>query len=188
MATEFFITEVAVFRHRLPVFIAIASALLAACGGGPDSLPMEATEIDPFSAGSISVIRGAAGARYGPDAIGGVILVEPIESLGLTTVTVHEPFLNMELEITGVPIDDLLAAAGVDPDATLTWTALDDYEVHFSRREVAAEEAILATRIDNAPIELADGGPIRIIFTDPDGMLGRDTNQWIWNLYEIEVE
>lgn len=36
-----------------------------------------ATEIDPFSAGSISVIRGAAGARYGPDAIGGVILVDP---------------------------------------------------------------------------------------------------------------
>lgn len=36
-----------------------------------------ATEIDPFSAGSISVIRGAAGVRYGPDAIGGVILVEP---------------------------------------------------------------------------------------------------------------
>lgn len=40
---------------------------------GPD----HATEIDPFSAGSISVIRGAAGARYGPDAIGGVILIEP---------------------------------------------------------------------------------------------------------------
>jgi iron complex outermembrane recepter protein len=40
---------------------------------GPD----HATEIDPFAAGSVSVIRGAAGARYGPDAIGGVILVEP---------------------------------------------------------------------------------------------------------------
>ena len=40
---------------------------------GPD----HATEIDPFSAGTISVIRGAAGARYGPDAIGGVILIEP---------------------------------------------------------------------------------------------------------------
>ena len=40
---------------------------------GPD----HATEIDPFTAGSISVVRGAAGARYGPDAIGGVILVEP---------------------------------------------------------------------------------------------------------------
>lgn len=40
---------------------------------GPD----HATEVDPFSAGSMSVIRGAAGARYGPDAMGGVILVEP---------------------------------------------------------------------------------------------------------------
>ena len=40
---------------------------------GPD----HATEVDPFSAGQISVIRGAAGARYGPDAIGGVILVQP---------------------------------------------------------------------------------------------------------------
>lgn len=40
---------------------------------GPD----HATEIDPFAAGEISVIRGAAGARYGPDAIGGVILVTP---------------------------------------------------------------------------------------------------------------
>jgi len=40
---------------------------------GPD----HATEIDPFSAGSISVIRGAAGARYGPDAMGGVVLVDP---------------------------------------------------------------------------------------------------------------
>jgi iron complex outermembrane receptor protein len=40
---------------------------------GPD----HATEIDPFAAGSISVIRGAAGTRYGPDAIGGVVLVDP---------------------------------------------------------------------------------------------------------------
>ncbi len=40
---------------------------------GPD----HATEIDPFSAGEIGVVRGAAGARHGPDAIGGVILVEP---------------------------------------------------------------------------------------------------------------
>ena len=38
-----------------------------------------ATEIDPFAAGTISVIRGAAGTRYGPDAIGGVILVDPPE-------------------------------------------------------------------------------------------------------------
>ena len=40
---------------------------------GPD----HATEIDPFSAGSIRIVRGAAGTRFGPDAIGGVIIVDP---------------------------------------------------------------------------------------------------------------
>lgn len=40
---------------------------------GPDHAP----EIDPFAAGTISVVKGAAGARWGPDAIGGVILVDP---------------------------------------------------------------------------------------------------------------
>lgn len=36
-----------------------------------------ATEIDPFAAGAIHVVKGASGVRYGPDAIGGVVLVEP---------------------------------------------------------------------------------------------------------------
>jgi len=38
-----------------------------------------APEIDPFVATRMSVIKGAAGVRYGSDAIGGVILVEPEE-------------------------------------------------------------------------------------------------------------
>lgn len=36
-----------------------------------------APEIDPFVASRISVIKGAAGVRFGSDAIGGVVLVEP---------------------------------------------------------------------------------------------------------------
>ncbi|WP_266203454.1 TonB-dependent receptor [Pontibacter kalidii] len=36
-----------------------------------------APEIDPFIASEMKVIKGAAGVRYGADAIGGVVLVEP---------------------------------------------------------------------------------------------------------------
>jgi iron complex outermembrane receptor protein len=36
-----------------------------------------APEVDPFIASQLSVIKGAAGIRYGADAIGGVILMEP---------------------------------------------------------------------------------------------------------------
>lgn len=38
-----------------------------------------APEIDPFIADRIRVVRGAGGVRYGSDAIGGVVLVEPPE-------------------------------------------------------------------------------------------------------------
>lgn len=36
-----------------------------------------APEVDPFLAGSMTVIKGAAGVRYGPEALGGVVLVTP---------------------------------------------------------------------------------------------------------------
>lgn len=36
-----------------------------------------APEIDPFSAGSITVIKGAGTVRYGSDAVGGIVLVDP---------------------------------------------------------------------------------------------------------------
>ena len=36
-----------------------------------------APEIDPFGADTITVIKGAGGIRYGPDAIGGVVLIDP---------------------------------------------------------------------------------------------------------------
>lgn len=36
-----------------------------------------APEIDPFAADSLSVVKGAGGIRYGPDAIGGVVLIDP---------------------------------------------------------------------------------------------------------------
>ena len=36
-----------------------------------------APEIDPFVANKITVIKGAEGVKYGPDAIGGVIILEP---------------------------------------------------------------------------------------------------------------
>jgi iron complex outermembrane receptor protein len=38
-----------------------------------------APELDPFVAARIKVVRGASGVRYGPDAIGGAVVVDPPE-------------------------------------------------------------------------------------------------------------
>ncbi len=52
------------------------------------------TEVDPFAAGSIGLVKGAAGVRYGPDAIAGVLLIDPPP---LTT----EPGLRADLDLVG---------------------------------------------------------------------------------------
>jgi iron complex outermembrane receptor protein len=53
-----------------------------------------APEIDPFIADKIRVVRGAGGVRYGSDAIGGVVLVDPPELR-------REPGYNGEAHLIG---------------------------------------------------------------------------------------
>ncbi|MDF7814496.1 TonB-dependent receptor [Hymenobacter sp. YC55] len=62
-------------------------------------------EIDPFIASRLTVVKGAASVRYGSDAIGGVILVEPKplrDSVGL----------GGELNLVGMSNNGLGAASG----------------------------------------------------------------------------
>ncbi|HEY4059083.1 MAG TPA: TonB-dependent receptor [Kofleriaceae bacterium] len=54
-----------------------------------------APEIDPFAADKLTVVRGASGVRYGPDAIGGAILADPPELL-------QEPGYKGELHLIGI--------------------------------------------------------------------------------------
>ncbi|MBL7923296.1 MAG: TonB-dependent receptor [Bacteroidia bacterium] len=54
-----------------------------------------APEIDPFVADRLTVIKGASSIRYGADAVGGVILVEPRR-------LPHEPGLQAEINLVGM--------------------------------------------------------------------------------------
>ena len=46
-------------------------------------------EIDPFAAGAMRAVKGAAGVRYGPDAIAGVLLIEPHKLLKEPGILLH---------------------------------------------------------------------------------------------------
>lgn len=180
--------EYEMVRRQLALLLAVILLIVVGCGSSSTdesgSLAMSADPLPAPTGEVVLTIRGAAQPNVGDEV---QLDLAGIESLGTTTVTLFEPFVNRELEVTGVRVDQLLAAAGVDPDDELTWSALDDYQVHFTRGEVRAEDAILATRLDGSLIDVVDGGPVRVMFTDPEGTLGRDTNQWIWSLYLIEV-
>ncbi len=65
-----------------------------------------APEIDPFTAGKLSVIKGAASIRFGADAIGGVVLVEPAPLR-------KESGIGGALSLVGASNSRLLAGSGM---------------------------------------------------------------------------
>ena len=85
-----------------------------------------APEIDPFVATEMKVIKGAAGVRYGADAIGGVVVVEP---RALPVI----PGVGGEVNLIGSTNNRLLAAsataegnlAGIPP---LSWRLQGTYK------------------------------------------------------------
>ncbi len=177
-------------RFSTIVIIAIIAATTA-CGGGDDPIANGAERVatvEPLPVPTGDVVLTARGVIGQPN-VGDEAQADlaGIESLGTVTQTVYEPFVSAEIEFTGVPLDTVLAAIGVDDDIPLTWTALDEYEVHYSRGEVVPEGPLLATRQDGQPIPIADGGPIRVVFADDSGLIGRDTDHWIWSLALVEA-
>jgi iron complex outermembrane receptor protein len=75
-----------------------------------------APEIDPLLAGEVTLVRGAAGVRYGPDAVGGVILVDALPLR-------HEPGVGGEvLSFGALNGPHLGAAARLDGATSSDWS------------------------------------------------------------------
>jgi DMSO/TMAO reductase YedYZ molybdopterin-dependent catalytic subunit len=71
---------------------------------------------------------------------------------------------------TGVPMDDLLSAAGVNQEATtVTFYALDGYSKKLDLSEVLHGEAFLATRVNGENLPRDHGFPVRLVVKGEDG-------------------
>ena len=111
-----------------------------------------------------------------------------LDRLGISKVSLFEPWVKHELEFQGVWLADLLEVAGVTDDATsLHLTALDDYQVDLTMAEVRAGGIFLATRDGlGKAIPVEDGGPTRIVFVGGVAA-GTSDDQWIWSLKTLDV-
>ena len=109
--------------------------------------------------------------------------------MGLSRYKSHDPWLEQDLEFTGVLITDLLKATGASADATtLHITALDDYEVDVSIADTKRWPVMLATMTGGSRMSIEDKGPSRIVFPSDasiDALAYKDL--WIWQLKSIEV-
>jgi hypothetical protein len=129
--------------------------------------------------GKIAATNGSGGLRL--DAA-------TLDRLGVTAVSVYEPWVKADVLFQGVWLADLIKLARPDGSAqTVHLTALDDYQIDLSMADVMAGGVLLATKTGGgAAIAVEDGGPTRIVFTSGTPS-GSSADQWIWSLAAIDV-
>lgn len=128
----------------------------------------------PAAVGTPTLVLHPAGASSAGIALDLAGLV----AMSTRTVEVHEPFLKKTLEFTGVPLQELLNRAGIST-GSVHFHALDDYT--FDAKVSDLTGALLATSSGGAAIEVADGGPVRIIF-EAGSSLAEKTDAWVWSV------
>jgi DMSO/TMAO reductase YedYZ molybdopterin-dependent catalytic subunit len=83
---------------------------------------------------------------------------------------------------TGVPIGDVLALAGVQPEATdLTLISADGYEVSLPLEIASADKNFLAYEVNGKPLSIQHGFPLRAVFPEMWG------SYWLKWLVEIRI-
>lgn len=165
---------------RTVVVAALAGLTLVACtaAGGDEAstLPAAFDQGVPAPSGRIVLTVTSDAGSVDWD-------IETLALLDQQTLTIEEPFLKQEHTYTGPLWRDVLRASGVDVDAgeLVELVALDDYAAEIPTDADTLDGVVLAHLDDGAPIEIADGGPIRLIW--PDDNDGRENaNNWIWSI------
>ena len=152
----------------------VASAPAAKAKPVADSEPLPAPEGEP-----VLRIKGVSRGNVGTHTT--AIDFATLDRVGVEELTIQEPFLKRDVTFTGIWMRDLLGRAGLGADARrLYFHALDDYHVELPVSDVAAT-GFLAVRAGGERIEIADGGPIRLVFSSDEGVAAI-TDNWIWTI------
>jgi hypothetical protein len=181
--------------------IVIALALLClpgACGGTPEASARTVEGLQPTAgtlrAGAtqpvpenrvILTLSGVDRPNVGNDL---ELDLATLQRMPTIQATVYEPFLKRDIRFGGVLLSEVLSYAGADPTSTMEVTALDDHLIQFNLGQLDEHQVLVATDIDGRPLQIADGGPTRLVFLDASSGAGSNTDNWIWSIADMTFE
>jgi hypothetical protein len=177
------------------VAIAAGGALVAVApwhhgashAGSPASLVAPKRAFPPLPAASgkaMLTIRGVTHGNSGP----GVTRLDfaGVDNVAREHVVVFEPFLKRDIHYTGIRLGELLKrAGGASAGSTIVFHALDDYSVTLPLAKIASD-VIVATRSNGKRLPIADGGPIRMLYTR-SSKVADNTDNWIWSIDSMRL-
>ncbi|MCW2307022.1 molybdopterin-dependent oxidoreductase [Rhodobium gokarnense] len=112
-----------------------------------------------------------------------------LKALPQRTVTAKAAPWPKPVTASGPPLKDVLDAAGVADDATVTLFALDGYGVTLSPADRAARDWVLAIEMDGTPLAIGGRGPAWLLYDTGDGTASEDAEaKWVWSVFVIAAE
>lgn len=119
------------------------------------------------------------------------ITIKQLEAVGTVSRPVFNPYEKVDANYTGVWMADFVKHFGSDQVKTLTATAIDDYQITFTRDEWMQTPILITTQVNGHYIDFAEKGPLRIAFpTLTAGEISFQNNlpKWIWMIKKIELK
>ena len=90
---------------------------------------------------------------------------------------------------SGPRLADVLAKAGVAPEAGITLVALDGYAVELTAAERQAKDWVLALSADGAPLSIGGRGPLWLLDdTGGEALTDDGDAKWIYSIFTVKAE
>lgn len=113
-----------------------------------------------------------------------------IEAMGSARIVTSTPWHDGRVTFDGVPIARFLEAVGAR-GTTAFIQALNDFSIDIPLSDLTRFDAILAFKADGKYMEIADKGPLFIVFPYDDVEEVRNALFYarsVWQIYTIEIE
>jgi hypothetical protein len=134
--------------------------------------------------GSILVVTGkVAGGEMN-------LTLAQIEAMGSARIVTTTPWHDGRTSFEGVPMARFLEAVGAH-GTTAYVEALNDFSIEIPLSDLIRFDAILAFKTDGNYMEIADKGPLFIVFPYDDVEEVRNAQFYarsVWQIHSIEIE
>lgn len=111
------------------------------------------------------------------------LTVAMIEAVGLTDVRFEDPFAQKEMSYSGIWLQQFVQKFGRPGTSSVTFTAIDDYEVTFPKKEWEKNKILVVTRTAGKHINFEQKGPVRIVYPEYNEQnydSKENMPKWIW--------
>ena len=174
-------------KRIIPVLLAVL--LLSACGGAaqPKASPTPTLSKNPYGSGFkvsppadsdiVLTIKGASTINF---------TMKQLRDLGTSQITIREPFVKAKQTFGVVNFKSLFDSLKIAQNASLNTVALNDYAFKATAKDFFNNQALLAVSLNNAPIPMDAGGPIRLVFNTSSKWF-TNLDAWNWSLRSVEI-